>query len=256
MLFFRAAGLIPLAVILLPEGDAVLNHLRAVSERPSFYWKKLQIHRLRDITKCGDCLPNERRPAILKPGKETDALRSQISGGKYMKHPVDEHRLLLQGARNLRDLGGYRTEDGRVTRKGLFFRSDSTARLTDEDIRAIRDAGVSLAVDLRSPSEAEHSPSRLRGVMGIDYRVVPLYDGIHSAMFEGKLPDSLGEMYIELLEESKERMAELFRLFLAATGASLFHLRGRQGPHRRRGHAASEAGPRAGRNRHSGLQRD
>lgn len=37
-----------------------------------------------------------------------------------MKHPVDEHRLLLQGARNLRDLGGYRTEDGRVTRKGLF----------------------------------------------------------------------------------------------------------------------------------------
>ena len=140
-----------------------------------------------------------------------------------MKHPVDEHRLLLQGARNLRDLGGYRTEDGRVTRKGLFFRSDSTARLTDEDIRAIRDAGVSLAVDLRSPSEAEHSPSRLRGVMGIDYRVVPLYDGIHSAMFEGKLPDSLGEMYIELLEESKERMAELFRLFLAATGASLFH---------------------------------
>lgn len=59
--------------------------------------------------------------------------------------------------------------------------------------------------------------------MGIDYRVVSLYDGIHSAMFEGKLPDSLGEMYIELLEESKERMAELFRLFLSATGASLFH---------------------------------
>ena len=138
-----------------------------------------------------------------------------------MKHPVDEHRLLLQGARNLRDLGGYRTEDGRVTRKGLFFRSDSTARLTDEDIRAIRDAGVSLAVDLRSPSEAEHSPSRLRGVMGIDYRVVPLYDGIHSAMFEGKLsnesfvakaPEAVVNAERAKLEKVKSLLAQLEEL--------------------------------------------
>ena len=38
--------------------------------------------------------------------------------------------IALEGASNLRDLGGYRTADGRVVRRGRVFRSAALAKLT------------------------------------------------------------------------------------------------------------------------------
>ena len=40
----------------------------------------------------------------------------------------------LQGARNVRDLGGYETRDGRRVRWGNVFRSDELTNLTDADV--------------------------------------------------------------------------------------------------------------------------
>ena len=39
----------------------------------------------------------------------------------------------LQGAYNVRDLGGLRTSDGRRTRHGLVYRGDSLDHLTGSD---------------------------------------------------------------------------------------------------------------------------
>ncbi|MDE8409516.1 tyrosine-protein phosphatase, partial [Klebsiella pneumoniae] len=44
-----------------------------------------------------------------------------------------ERLLPLQGGRNFRDLGGYRTADGRHVKWGLLFRSGSMHGLTDSD---------------------------------------------------------------------------------------------------------------------------
>ncbi|MDA4133554.1 MAG: tyrosine-protein phosphatase, partial [Thaumarchaeota archaeon] len=49
-------------------------------------------------------------------------------------------RLLpLVGAYNFRDLGGYPTVDGRVTRWGQLFRSDTLNELTEADLQVLRD---------------------------------------------------------------------------------------------------------------------
>lgn len=62
--------------------------------------------------------------------------------------------LLLAGAMNFRDLGGYHTADGRRTRSGLVFRSNSLQELTDEDLDILRsDLRVATVLDLRSPKE-------------------------------------------------------------------------------------------------------
>ncbi len=45
----------------------------------------------------------------------------------------------LQGGSNFRDLGGYRTADGRLVRRGTVFRSAHLGSLTDED-RSARSA--------------------------------------------------------------------------------------------------------------------
>ena len=72
-----------------------------------------------------------------------------------------ERRVPLAGAHNFRDLGGYRTTEGRVVRWGRLYRSDHLGDLTDGDLEAIDQLGVRLVVDYRGPHEQEATPSRI-----------------------------------------------------------------------------------------------
>ncbi len=67
----------------------------------------------------------------------------------------------LQGCSNLRDLGGYRTADGRTVRFGRVFRSASLAGLTEADLRTFGATGIRTVCDLRGEREAARAPSRL-----------------------------------------------------------------------------------------------
>jgi len=67
----------------------------------------------------------------------------------------------LEGCSNLRDLGGYRTADGRTVRFGRVFRSASLAGLTGADLRVFGATGIRTVCDLRGEREAARAPSRL-----------------------------------------------------------------------------------------------
>lgn len=68
-------------------------------------------------------------------------------------------RLLpLQGARNFRDLGGYRTADGRSVRWGKLFRSGSMAELTPADCDYLGGLGIRFVCDLRTTDERAAAP--------------------------------------------------------------------------------------------------
>ncbi len=69
--------------------------------------------------------------------------------------------LALEGASNVRDLGGYRTKDGRRVKFGRVFRAAALSRLTDADAALLRQAGIGRVVDLRGGKERESAPSRL-----------------------------------------------------------------------------------------------
>ena len=63
-------------------------------------------------------------------------------------------RLLpLVGAYNFRDLGGYATVDGAVTRWGRLFRSDTLHELTAADLAVLRSLGLAGVIDLRTGIE-------------------------------------------------------------------------------------------------------
>jgi len=77
---------------------------------------------------------------------------------------VAERVLPLAQGSNFRDLGGYRSEDGRSVRWGRIYRSGATPTLTDEDLRRVRDLSLSQMIDLRSSEERVLAPSRIEGV--------------------------------------------------------------------------------------------
>jgi protein-tyrosine phosphatase len=72
--------------------------------------------------------------------------------------------LALQGATNVRDLGGWATADGRVVRFGRVFRSAALSGLTDADATVLAAAGIGTVCDLRGEVERRLAPSRLSGV--------------------------------------------------------------------------------------------
>jgi protein-tyrosine phosphatase len=61
--------------------------------------------------------------------------------------------LVLEGAFNARDLGGFRTRDGYTTRWRRIFRSAHLHRLTTNDIAQLQELGVRTVCDLRSADE-------------------------------------------------------------------------------------------------------
>ncbi len=72
-------------------------------------------------------------------------------------------RLLpLEGGRNFRDLGGYRTSDGRSTRWRMLLRSGTMARLTAADHDYLRGLGIRTICDFRATPERVAEPIELR----------------------------------------------------------------------------------------------
>ncbi|WP_228000245.1 tyrosine-protein phosphatase [Nocardia australiensis] len=64
-------------------------------------------------------------------------------------------RIELQGAVNVRDIGGYRTYDGETVKSGKAIRADSLEKLTDADMQKLAGLNLRTAIDLRTPAEVQ-----------------------------------------------------------------------------------------------------
>ena len=73
----------------------------------------------------------------------------------------DYRKLPFTGAHNFRDLGGYKTEDGRTVKWGKIYRSDNLHSLTDEDLKYMKRLNIKSVVDFRSLDDRESEPDRL-----------------------------------------------------------------------------------------------
>ena len=60
---------------------------------------------------------------------------------------------LLEGQPNFRDLGGYKTTDGKVVKTGVVYRSGELPRLTDDDVAKLDKLGVKTVVSFLTDVE-------------------------------------------------------------------------------------------------------
>lgn len=130
--------------------------------------------------------------------------------------------LPLEGALNVRDLGGYETGRGR-TRSHVFLRADNLAPLTQKDLDFLRGYGVACDVDLRAQLERDNSPDPLERQPWAQYHSVPMLDQLNSRDFADKFPDTMGQVYLDLLEGGGSAFARAMTLLAQAQGCALFH---------------------------------
>jgi protein-tyrosine phosphatase len=82
----------------------------------------------------------------------------------------------LEGAANVRDLGGLATKDGGETAAGRLLRGDNLQELSPSDVaRLVGDIGLTTVVDLRSTAElVSEGPAPLDAVAAVRHAHHPI----------------------------------------------------------------------------------
>jgi protein-tyrosine phosphatase len=75
-----------------------------------------------------------------------------------MKIIASERLLPMQGAYNVRDVGGYKTTDGKIVKWGKVFRSGDLNQLTNADKIYLENIGIKTIVDFRDNDEKIAAP--------------------------------------------------------------------------------------------------
>lgn len=83
---------------------------------------------------------------------------------------IQDHEIHLEGGFNVRDLGGFETQDGRIIKPHTLIRSARLNHLTTTDIETlVRDYHVAVDFDLRRADEVESAKDpKMPGVTYID----------------------------------------------------------------------------------------
>ncbi len=128
---------------------------------------------------------------------------------------------------NLRDLGGMPLKDGNVFARGIFWRSSSPSDLSSEEVRSIRENGVTTVIDFRSIQELERCGNPFRDDGVTDFHSIPLFAGdpanFKDRSMEFLRDNTLGDFYIIMIDKLADRIAEVLRVLKDAPGTAMFH---------------------------------
>lgn len=137
--------------------------------------------------------------------------------------------LPLDGAENVRDIGGYATKSGQITQFGRFIRSGDMHSLTQNDQQALLEYGIASVIDLRMSWEINAQPNVFSDSSRVDFNIHDFwgdrFDDYRSANKTASPARKLADLYCQGLELSGFIMAEVMHTFAASRGAHIFHCR-------------------------------
>lgn len=130
----------------------------------------------------------------------------------------------LENIVNVRDLGGYKTSDGKLTKHKIFYRSGNTDKSSKNDIKKLVEIyNVKTVIDLRSVEEINESPDKFSEISQVNYINIPIE--YSECLEEFKSTDrGLVVLYDYILKEKKQVLKTIFETIANAdSGSILFH---------------------------------
>jgi protein-tyrosine phosphatase len=126
--------------------------------------------------------------------------------------------LELEGTYNVRDIGGYLTQDGRQTRWGVVYRSDSLHRLTPQSEATLLATGLRTIIDLRRQDEVEAEPDVLMNSADVQFFNLPI---LHTRAMAPEMQalstiENLEDVYRAMLDHFQERLRVVFEQISAS----------------------------------------
>lgn len=101
----------------------------------------------------------------------------------------------LEGAYNVRELGGYSINNG-ITSFNSFLRGDSLEEITNNDLKLLEEYGIKNILDLRGDIEIGDEVKIIRDNSNLEYKQISLFGDIEKAESE-----DITKMIVENPEE-------------------------------------------------------
>ena len=150
--------------------------------------------------------------------KEIASLDRPIPANLSENLREDTRKLPFTGAHNFRDLGGYKTSDGKNVKWGKVYRSDNLHSLTDEDVKYMERLNLKSVVDFRSDEERNEEPDRLTPdmtpiLLPIKFEPEGVTETLMRDLTFGDLDSSnlLRDFNVILIKEFTEEYRDFFR---------------------------------------------
>ena len=126
-------------------------------------------------------------------------------------------KLSMDGSYNTRELGGYKTTDGKSVKWGVLFRSDKLSDISLEDQKYLKNLGIQRIVDFRSKTEKTEDPDKIPE--GVAYIEMPIeVDGAMrtkiEAILKGEINRNVKDFLIEANEEFIKNYSHIYSKFL------------------------------------------
>lgn len=146
---------------------------------------------------------------------------------------IYERRIMLAGATNFRDLGGYETTEGKTVRWRRVFRADALQDLTPEDISVLLELKLGHVFDLRTDMELEAFGTNPLGDHGVLHHHVPFQPKVGVERDQAATVPSFEDhaafaaLYLNMLEAAGPSIARIFTHLAEESEASaVFHCTG------------------------------
>jgi protein-tyrosine phosphatase len=159
------------------------------------------------------------------------AIPTGASASAPVAAPAHSRVLPLQGGHNFRDLGGYRTADGRTVKWGLLYRSGEMHDLTRADYAYLQKLGIRTVCDFRDTRErateptlwpAGHSPKVLSDDYALDMSSLRL-PGDPAGWTHDQVVTAMTATYPKLLDQFRGQYRRMFAELLAGDVPLAFH---------------------------------
>ncbi|MGO7367740.1 tyrosine-protein phosphatase [Rhizobium ruizarguesonis] len=135
--------------------------------------------------------------------------------------------LALEGAFNVRDLGGYATRTAETTRWRSVLRGDGLHRLSEGDIDTLLTTGVTTVIDLRNAEETAVEENPFRSHPAVRFHNTSLFHGlapIDIAASSEDAPFDMAMRYRDALDTCRDAVCAVLRAIAdAPDGIVLYH---------------------------------
>lgn len=127
------------------------------------------------------------------------------------------YKSLLSCSNNTRELGGFRTADGGITKNNVYWRSDVPENSTDRDVELLLSAHITTVIDMRTEAEIQRTPDTLADIPEFEYHHFPITEG-------SGVPESLEAVPLSYISiATAENMHKVMKVIAEAEKGVLFH---------------------------------
>lgn len=124
---------------------------------------------------------------------------------------------LLETTLNTRELGGYRTRQGKMTKVHTLLRSDEQKQLSSGNIAYLSERQITTIIDMRTKKVTSHLPSPFANRTSFAYHNIPIEEG-------SGVPESMEAVPVSYMKiAGSANMRQVYQCIAQAPQGVLFH---------------------------------